>query len=67
MKCFTVRCPVCGGLNEGLYLEETEGMVECSCCKMTFLAPAYTSRLLEEQMEIKRLPVYTMETVKFLK
>ena len=67
MKRVNIKCPVCGSINEGLDLEETQGWVECSCCKMTFLAPAYTSKLLEEQRVIERLPAYTMETIKSLK
>ena len=64
MERFTVRCPVCGSINEGLDLEETERWVECSYCKMTFLAPAYTARLIKDLAIIETLPSYTMKTIK---
>ena len=30
-----VKCPECGTMNYSLYLEETEGFMECSCCGCT--------------------------------
>ena len=30
-----VACPVCGRINRSLYLEETEGWMECECCRST--------------------------------
>ena len=32
MKTYDVICPVCGRINRGLYLEETEGWMECEKC-----------------------------------
>jgi len=32
MKQYDVRCPICGALNKGLYLEETHGWMECEKC-----------------------------------
>ena len=32
MKTINVKCPVCGTVNHNLYLEETEGWMECECC-----------------------------------
>lgn len=29
---YDVACPVCGRVNRRLYLEETEGWMECECC-----------------------------------
>ena len=29
---YDVACPVCGRLNRSLYLEETEGWMECEYC-----------------------------------
>ena len=29
---YDVACPVCGRINRSLYLEETEGWMECECC-----------------------------------
>lgn len=64
MRRVRVKCPVCGSINEGLDLEETQGWVECSCCKMTFLAPAYTDRLVKDLAIIDTLPSYTTKTIK---
>ena len=30
-----VRCPECGEINHGLYLDETEGWMECAKCGCT--------------------------------
>ena len=38
MKSFSVMCPVCGSLNRGVYLEETQGRVECCVCKNDFIS-----------------------------
>ena len=32
MKSYDLRCPICGAVNRGLYLEETEGWMECEKC-----------------------------------
>ena len=29
---YDVACPICGRINRSLYLEETEGWMECECC-----------------------------------
>jgi len=29
---YDVVCPYCGAENKGLYLAETDGMMECDCC-----------------------------------
>ena len=29
---YDVKCPVCGRVNRSLYLEETEGWMECEYC-----------------------------------
>ena len=29
---YDVKCPVCGRINRSLYLEETEGWMECEYC-----------------------------------
>lgn len=53
MKQYDVKCPICGTVNRGLYLEETEGWMECEKCKNTVM--------LVEHMRTKKLPVYTMD------
>ncbi|MBO4384254.1 MAG: hypothetical protein J5854_02380 [Clostridia bacterium] len=32
MKQYDVKCPVCGTVNKGLYLEETDGRMICEHC-----------------------------------
>ena len=32
MKQYDVKCPVCGKINHGLFLEETKGWMECELC-----------------------------------
>ena len=32
MKSYELRCPICGTVNCGLYLEETDGWMECEKC-----------------------------------
>ena len=33
MKSYDLRCPICGTVNRGLYLEETDGWMECEKCE----------------------------------
>jgi hypothetical protein len=33
MKTYDVTCPVCGCVNHNLYLEETNGWMECEKCQ----------------------------------
>ena len=32
MKSYDLCCPICGAVNRGLYLEETDGWMECEKC-----------------------------------
>ena len=32
MKRYDAKCPVCGTVNHGVYLEETNGWMECERC-----------------------------------
>ena len=32
MKMYVVQCPYCGKLNRNVYLEETNGWMECEYC-----------------------------------
>ncbi|MBR3245861.1 MAG: translation initiation factor 2 [Parasporobacterium sp.] len=32
MKMYNKKCPLCGHLNKNLYLEETDGWMECEKC-----------------------------------
>ena len=33
MRTYDVKCPICGKVNRGLYLEEAEGWMECDQCR----------------------------------
>lgn len=33
MRLYDAECPVCGTKNHGLFLEETEGWMECQACR----------------------------------
>lgn len=33
MKLYDVKCPICGTVNHNLYLEETDGWMECEHCQ----------------------------------
>ena len=35
MKRYDIQCPICGTLNRGLDLEETDGWMECEKCGST--------------------------------
>ena len=32
MKAYDIRCPVCGTVNYSLFLQETDGLMECENC-----------------------------------
>ena len=46
MKRSNVKCPVCGHINEGVDLEETEGWAECCKCEAVFMAFGYVQQFL---------------------
>ncbi|MDI9243203.1 translation initiation factor 2 [Fusibacillus kribbianus] len=33
MKTYDVKCPICGHVNHNLFLEETDGWMECEKCR----------------------------------
>ena len=48
MKTTDVMCPVCGAINYGLFLEETDGWMECeNCGSMTHLLKAKNNDLTD--------------------
>ncbi len=55
MKQYDVRCPVCGTLNKGLFLEETGGWMECEHCHNL------TGNLEYMHKHGKKVPCYTMK------
>ena len=43
MKQYDVKCPLCGALNKNVYLEETDGFMECCKCGLTVLVEEHSS------------------------
>lgn len=56
MKTFDARCPVCGHMNHNLFLEETDGWMECEKCN------AATKSLKSE--DTIRIPLKSLKTIK---
>ena len=44
MKQYDVTCPVCGTLNKGLFLEETDGWMECVHCHRKSQDPKFEEK-----------------------
>ena len=54
MKTYDVSCPCCGHRNKALYLEETEGWMECEKCgKISQVSKRFEKRV--------KIPVFRME------
>ena len=51
METYDVRCPICGELNHNLYLDETDGWMECEHCPQSGHILGYA--------RAKQIPVYT--------
>lgn len=51
MQLYDVKCPICGTINQNLYLEETDGWMECEHCQQTV-------KVLPFAMD-KKVPVFT--------
>ena len=51
MQLYDVKCPICGTINHNLYLEETDGGMECEHCQQTV-------KVLPFAMD-KKVPVFT--------
>ena len=52
MKLYNAKCPLCGTENKNMYLEETDGWMECEHC--------HAEVRVEEFMEKVKTPVYSM-------
>ena len=52
MKQYDAKCPLCGTLNRGLYLDETDGWMECEHC--------HEPVRVQEFIKLKKLPVFNM-------
>ena len=46
METYDVHCPICGALNHDLYLEETDGWMECEHCHQVVQILAYSKAKL---------------------
>lgn len=51
---YNITCPICGTVNHNLFLEETDGWMECERCGQTV-----NTLLPEFQKKKKKIPVYT--------
>lgn len=56
MKTYDVECPVCGHMNHNLFLDETDGWMECEKCRNA------TKSLKSDDMI--RIPVRSLKTMK---
>ena len=54
MKQYDVKCPVCGTMNKGLFLDETGGWLECDHCHSVTQNGDYM------RLRTKRIPLFTM-------
>ena len=52
MKQYDVKCPLCGTMNRSLYLDETDGWMECEHCHETVR--------VQEFIKLKKIPVFNM-------
>ena len=53
MKQYDVKCPLCGTVNHGLYLEETDHWMECEKC-------GNTVQVLDSATD-QKVPIYTVK------
>ena len=63
---YDVACPVCGRVNRRLYLEETEGWMECEYCgtssqDLSFLKMVNIPMIRMNQLKQVRLPLAAAE------
>ena len=54
MKQYDVKCPVCGAMNRGLFMEETGGWMACDCCHSATQNGSYM------RQHTRRIPHITM-------
>ena len=55
MIAYDVTCPICGYINKDIYLEETDGWMECEKCGQI------TQNLKIRSKKAVRLPVFSIE------
>lgn len=64
MKRSNVKCPVCGHINEGVDLEETEGWAECCKCQTVFMASDYVQQLLISKLSLGKFSDHVSKAIK---
>lgn len=64
MKRSNVKCPVCGYINEGVDLEETEGWAECYKCEAVFMASSYAQQFLLSKLSFGKIPEHVSKAIK---
>ncbi len=66
MQTFDVACPICGKVNRGLYLEETDGWMECeSCFEVTRIHKTDSEHVMPLCIvkKLNTLPMHTAQAV----
>lgn len=56
MNTYDVKCPVCGVVNHSLFLEETDGWMECEHC-------GHTAKYCWEPQTKKQIPVFVIRNL----
>lgn len=56
MNTYDVKCPICGVVNHSLYLEETDGWMECEHC-------GHMARYRWEPQMKKQISVFVIQTM----
>lgn len=57
MNTYDVKCPICGTINCSLFLEETDGWMECESC-------GHTTKFQWEAKTEKRIPVFVIRKLR---
>lgn len=52
---YDVACPVCGRVNHRLYLEETEGWMECESCGTSSQHFPFANKPANQKIEMTKL------------
>ena len=52
---YDVACPICGRVNRRLYLEETEGWMECESCRTSSQHFPFANKPANQKIEMTKL------------
>jgi transcription initiation factor TFIIIB Brf1 subunit/transcription initiation factor TFIIB len=58
MKLYDVKCPICGTVNHNLYLEETNGWMECECCQQMVKVQPFAEEQKVPSFKPRQLAAY---------